>query len=78
MKNVLNNVLVTFWNENDSQTKEVEYVSTWDTQSILDDTTTWLEAQTDFNDKNSGLNLLKDYDGEFDWFEILEENITNK
>ena len=69
MKNL---VLVTYWNENNNKEMQVEYVSTWDKESILEDSTTFLEGQTDWNNKNSGLNLLKEYDGKFDWFEITK------
>jgi hypothetical protein len=64
MKDLLTEVFVTYWNEDTTDTKEVVYVSTWDAESILEDSTNWLSAQED------GLSLLKEQDGEFDWFEI--------
>ena len=67
-----NSVLVTYWNENNNKEKQVEYVSNWDTDSIINDSITWLESQTDWTDAKSGLNLLKDYDGKFDYFEITK------
>lgn len=68
----MNTVLVTYWNENNNKTKELETFSTWDAQSIIEDATNWLEGNTDWKDKGSGLNNLKEYDGEFDYFEITK------
>ena len=58
-------VLVTYWNENNNKTKELEIFSTWDAESIKEDATNWLDA-------NDGLKYLKEEDGEFDWFEITK------
>ena len=58
-------VLVTYWNENNNKTKELEIFSTWDAESIREDETNWLDA-------NNGLKYLKEEDGEFDWFEITK------
>jgi hypothetical protein len=70
MKNVLNQVLVTYWNEDNDVIKEEQIVSSWEQQEILNDEGNWLDANTDWVSEVGGLCNLKEYGGEFDWFEI--------
>ncbi|NVK76022.1 MAG: hypothetical protein HWE24_21305 [Oceanospirillaceae bacterium] len=65
-------VLITYWNENNSKTKEEKIFSTWDKDSIIEDGDTWLEGNTDWKDEGSGLNNLKEYGGKYDWYELTE------
>jgi len=66
MKDINNHsttVIVTYWNEDNDVIKEVEFISCWSPEAIMDDKNNWLDA-------NNGLEELKEYGGEFDWFEI--------
>jgi len=65
MKNTLTNVIVTYWNEDNDIIKEVEFVSSWSSEDIMNDQDNWLDA-------NNGLEELKEYGGQFDWFEITK------
>jgi len=55
-------VLVTFWNESNDETKEVsfttQYPGAYDIQQTME--------------QNGLIGNCKDYDGEFDWFEVTK------
>lgn len=65
-------VLVTYWNEDNDKIKEELIFSSWDKESIIEDSTNWLKGNSNWENQTGGVFNLKEEGGDFDWFEITE------